>query len=116
MPDPHRNWNDLGPAIDRLFRSIEMLAVTALVGVVVSPYGEGALSAATLSGTLLAIIYLTEPVANMLADKALGEKREPKRLVLALSVIFLSLVIAYRLTPLLTVIPANIARTINLNH
>jgi hypothetical protein len=52
----------ISPVIDRLFRFVEMVAVTALLSVLVRPLGLNTEALTLGIGVMLAMVYLTEPV------------------------------------------------------
>ena len=107
-------FNPLSGGIDRIFRFFEMLGVTALVGVVVATYGKTVLTVVTTAGTMMAFIYLVEPMLNALTTRMVGKEANITRLSLVIIMIFAWFGMASLITPYLTTLPLRIAKTINL--
>jgi fucose permease len=107
-------FNDISGGIDRVFRFFEMLGITALIGVLASTSGQIVLSSVTLLGTTMAIMYLTEPTLNLLANHVLGGKRTKAGVILVILANFLWVILVYLATPSLTEIPLRIAKTISM--
>jgi hypothetical protein len=107
-------FNDVGNGVDRLFRSIEMLGITALVGVLVTTYGDDAVTSVMFIGTLLATIYLTEPAINAVGYWIIRKVGLASGAFFALFVLFLWGEAILASTPYLISVPKRIAKTISM--
>lgn len=67
-------FNNYSPTIDRTFRFLEMIGVTAVIAAVLRRFGPTAEGGVIFFGTLAAILYWTEPVVNRIASAMVGKK------------------------------------------
>lgn len=111
----HPKFNDVSGAIDRIFRTIEMFGITALVGVLVAEYGDQAIKSVMVFGTTMAMIYLTEPIINWIGYLILGEDRNGLRIVGAIASMFIWVALIDTIAPYLSAIPKRITNTISMN-
>lgn len=107
-------FNDVGNGIDRLFRSIEMLGITALVGVLVTTYGDDAVTSVMFIGSLLAMIYLTEPAINAIGYWIIRKKGLIPGAFFAAFALFIWTEAILASTPYLVSVPKRIAKTISM--
>lgn len=107
-------FNDVGNGIDRLFRSVEMLGITALVGVLVTSYGDDAVLSVMYLGSLLALIYLTEPAINALGYWIIRKKGFLPGAFFAVVAMFAWCETILVAAPYLVSVPKRIAKTISM--
>lgn len=112
--EPKLLFNDVSPGIDRLFRSIEMLGITALVGVLVTTYGDDAVLTVMYFGSLLALIYLTEPTINAIGYWIIRKKGLLPGAFFAAVALFAWCEAVLVAAPYLVSVPKRIAKTISM--
>jgi hypothetical protein len=112
--EPKVLFNDVGNGIDRLFRSIEMLGITALVGVLVTAYGDDAVTTVMFAGSLLATIYLTEPAINAIGYWIIRKKGLVPGAFFAMFALLVWTEALLASVPYLITVPKRIAKTISM--
>lgn len=81
------------PVIDRSFRFVEMVGITALLTFFVRPWGLPAQSVVIFVGSVLSLIYLFEPVIVSLVNLVQDENRIQRFLIRLLVALMMALFI-----------------------
>jgi len=108
-----KNLYQFSSGIDRLFRFVEMVGVTALLATVLRKAPAGVVAGVLFCGTLLALIYLIEPAVGYVANRIVGEKPNASRVLAAVMAILFGLIIAVEATPFVAVLAFLIGETIS---
>jgi len=83
----------VSPVIDRSFRFVEMVGVTALLTFFVRPWGLNAQSAVIFVGSALSLIYLLEPLILRLVNLVQHKDRIQRFLMRLMVVLMMALLI-----------------------
>ena len=81
------------PVIDRSFRFVEMVGITALLTYFVRPWGLNAQSAVIFAGSAMSLIYLLEPIIVRLVTLVEHESRIQRFLMRLLVVLGMAMMI-----------------------
>jgi hypothetical protein len=106
-------FNHLSPAIERMFRFVEMIGVTALLGVVTRPSMPILADSTIFVGTALAINYLIEPPVEWIASIVAGDKPTFESAALAFVIFAISSAASIWAAPFVAKLAILIGNTIN---
>jgi hypothetical protein len=81
------------PVIDRCFRFVEMVGITALLTYFVRPWGHNAQSVVIFVGSALSLVYILEPVIMRLLALVQHQDRIQRNLIRLLVVLLMAMLI-----------------------
>ncbi|HEV2816720.1 MAG TPA: hypothetical protein VGW40_05815 [Allosphingosinicella sp.] len=114
MTDAPQKFNNLTPAIERVFRFVEMIGIIALLEAVVMPSQPRLSAIISYVLILLSVLYLIEPLQNFLAGLFLKGKPTWKKIAASVTTIGVSSIVSYLiLAPIISALATLIRITVS---